>query len=45
MPSGKELEQLPMSNVSPGMGDNQSKFNRTNLQGMIPEEKPKPSKT
>jgi hypothetical protein len=44
MPRGKELEQLPMSNVAPGAGDNKSKYNREYLGGMTEEERPYPSK-
>jgi hypothetical protein len=33
VPKGKELEQLPMSNIAPGIGDEQSKMNRTSLKG------------
>lgn len=44
MPRGKELEQLPMANTSaPSIGDDKSKFNRTNLSGMTREERPSPS--
>ncbi|WP_368976577.1 hypothetical protein NST61_09655 [Caldifermentibacillus hisashii] len=31
MPRGKELEQLPMSNVASSFGDDQAKTNRTSL--------------
>ncbi|WP_187367017.1 hypothetical protein [Bacillus andreraoultii] len=41
MPRGKELEQLPMSNMAPSVGDDQSKTNRTSLEGMYIEEKRK----
>lgn len=45
MPRGKELEQLPMANISaPSIGDDKSKFNRTNLSGMTSEERPSPSR-
>lgn len=44
MPRGKELEQLPMSNVAPSAGDDNSTFNRTNLSGLMNEEQPNPSK-
>ncbi len=45
MPRGKELEQLPMSNISaPSIGDDDSKFNRTNLSGIMREERPSSSK-
>ncbi|MDZ5473045.1 hypothetical protein SM124_15105 [Bacillus sp. 31A1R] len=42
MPRGKELEQLPMANTLPGMGDDQSKMNRTNLNGILREDTPRP---
>lgn len=41
MPRGKELEQLPMSNIAPSIGDDQSKTNRTSLEGMYLEEEHK----
>lgn len=44
MPRGKELEQLPMANIAPSMGDDKSKYNRENLSGSVMEEQPKPSK-
>lgn len=45
MPRGKELEQLPMSNIgAPSIGEDNSRFNRTNLEGMEMEEQPTPSK-
>jgi hypothetical protein len=44
MPRGKELEQLPMSNIAPSIGDDNSIFNRTNLSGVTNEEQPVPSK-
>jgi hypothetical protein len=31
MPRGKELEQLPMSNIAPSIGDDQTKTNRVSL--------------
>ncbi|EIJ78132.1 hypothetical protein PB1_11249 [Bacillus methanolicus PB1] len=43
MPRGKELEQLPMSNTPPGMGDSQSKMNRTSLEGITSTDSPSPS--
>ncbi|MFB6468819.1 hypothetical protein ACE38V_18850 [Cytobacillus sp. Hz8] len=43
MPSGKELEQLPMANVAPGMGDDQSKFNRVKLNETMERVQPQPS--
>ncbi|MFE8699214.1 hypothetical protein ACFYKX_01120 [Cytobacillus sp. FJAT-54145] len=44
MPRGKELEQLPMSNIAPGMGEDKGKFNRESLTGIIGDEGPEPSK-
>ncbi|MEK6454264.1 hypothetical protein [Caldifermentibacillus hisashii] len=41
MPRGKELEQLPMSNVAPSIGDDQAKTNRTSLKGMYIREEHK----
>jgi hypothetical protein len=43
MPSGKELEQLPMSNVAPGAGMDQHKLNRRSLEGVVRREQPKPA--
>lgn len=43
MPRGKELEQLPMANTLPGMGDDQTKMNRTSLEGISREETPMPA--
>ncbi|WP_186326868.1 hypothetical protein [Cytobacillus oceanisediminis] len=34
MPRGKELEQLPMANSLPGMGEDRSKYNREILTGI-----------
>lgn len=45
MPRGKELEQLPMSNVAPSMGEDRSKYNREVLGSIVGGEQPKPSKT
>ncbi|WP_409302573.1 hypothetical protein [Peribacillus sp. SCS-155] len=48
MPNGKELKQLPMSNIAPGAGpDHDSKWSRNDLgYGPIPDSKdgtvPKP---
>ncbi|HZG71359.1 MAG TPA: hypothetical protein VEY51_07445 [Chondromyces sp.] len=45
MPRGKEIEQLPMSNIAPGAGDDQSHFNRTSMEGIMDETiRPKPAK-
>lgn len=44
MPRGKELEQLPMANTLPGMGEDQGRFNREILTGITGEERPKPAK-
>ncbi|WP_170169168.1 hypothetical protein [Mesobacillus subterraneus] len=44
MPRGKELEQLPMANTLPGMGEDRSNFNRQVLTGMTTDERPMPSK-
>jgi hypothetical protein len=43
MPSGKELEQLPMSNFAPGAGMDQQKFNRRSLESAVRREQPKPA--
>lgn len=43
MPRGKELEQLPMSNTGPGMGDDDSEFSRESLNGITDVTSPKPS--
>jgi hypothetical protein len=34
MPRGKELEQLPMANSLPGMGEDRSKYNWEILTGI-----------
>jgi hypothetical protein len=45
MPRGKELEQLPMSNIAPGTGMDQTPIDREVLSGGgIDEERPHPSK-
>lgn len=44
MPRGKELEQLPMANTLPGMGEDKSKFNREILAGITTGEQPQPAK-
>lgn len=43
MPSGKELEQLPMTNTAPGMGENRSPFDRETLSSFVDEVRPMPS--
>ncbi|MEK3990632.1 MULTISPECIES: hypothetical protein [Robertmurraya] len=43
MPSGKELEQLPMANTLPGAGKDTSKMNRTTLTGVTESDLPKPA--
>jgi hypothetical protein len=40
MPRGKELEQLPMANIAPSMGEDKSKYNRKSLNGMVGEDYP-----
>ncbi|MBT2757328.1 hypothetical protein J7E71_15470 [Mesobacillus foraminis] len=44
MPRGKELEQLPMANTLPGMGEDRSKYNREILGGITTGERPQPEK-
>ena len=44
MPSGKELEQLPMSTISVGIGKDKSPFDRKSLSGFVDEVRPMPSK-
>jgi predicted nucleotidyltransferase len=44
MPRGKELEQLPMANISPGAGKDASRNNRRELFGSnVQGEQPEPS--
>lgn len=43
LPSGKELEQLPMANTLPGAGKDTSKMNRTTLTGVTESDLPKPA--
>jgi hypothetical protein len=43
VPRGKELEQLPMSNIAPGAGKDASKANREVLSGMVQQTQPQPS--
>ncbi len=45
MPRGKELEQLPMANTLPGMGEDQSKYNREILNSITSDVRPHPAKT
>ncbi|WP_176167360.1 hypothetical protein [Mesobacillus jeotgali] len=44
MPRGKELEQLPMANTLPGMGEDRSKYNREILTGITEDVRAMPSK-
>lgn len=44
MPSGKELEQLPMDNTAPSMGENRGPFERETLSSFVNEFRPTPSK-
>ncbi|MBT2680926.1 hypothetical protein J7E38_18200 [Bacillus sp. ISL-35] len=44
MPGGKELEQLPMANLLPGMGDDRSNYNREVLTGISENDGAKPEK-
>ena len=44
MPSGKELEQLPMTNTAPGMGENRGPFEKESLSSFVDEVRPRPSK-
>lgn len=44
MPRGKELEQLPMSTIAPGAGEDSTKMDRENLQGMMDGEQVTPAK-
>jgi hypothetical protein len=43
MPRGKELEQLPMSNISPGAGKDARNTNREVLKGIVQQVQPQPS--
>ena len=40
MPSGKELEQLPMTNTAPGMGENRGPFEKESLSSFVDEVRP-----
>lgn len=44
MPRGKELEQLPMANIAPSIGDDRSKYDREILGSIVSAEQPNPSK-
>lgn len=43
MPTGKELEQLPMVNLAPGTGKDASKYERKVLGGIVLQTQPEPS--
>lgn len=45
MPRGKELEQMPMANTLPGMGEDQGEYNRKILSGIAGDIRPHPAKT
>jgi hypothetical protein len=45
LPSGKELEQLPMTNTLPGMGENRGPFEKESLSSFVEEVRPQPSKS
>ncbi len=45
MPRGKELEQLPMANIAPSMGEDKSRYNRKSLNGMVEGDRPVQKKT
>jgi len=44
LPSGKELEQLPMTNTAPGIGENRGPFEKESLSSFVDEVRPQPSK-
>ncbi|MEH7107048.1 hypothetical protein [Bacillus sp. JJ1764] len=44
MPRGKELEQLPMSHISPGAGKDAGNFDREVLGSIVSKEQPQPGK-
>jgi hypothetical protein len=44
LPRGKELEQLPMANALPGIGEDRSKFDRDILTGITADERAMPAK-
>lgn len=43
MPRGKELEQLPMSNIAPGAGKDAGRFDRERLGSIVQNAQPQPS--
>jgi hypothetical protein len=43
MPRGKELEQLPMSQIAAGVGDDHTRMNRETLQGITVEQQVAPA--
>jgi hypothetical protein len=43
MPRGKELEQLPQSNIAPGIGESRGPLERESLSSFVDEVRPKPS--
>jgi hypothetical protein len=43
MPRGKELEQLPMSNIAPGAGVDLGEYDRKALTGIVNKEQPEPA--
>ncbi|MGJ7921109.1 hypothetical protein [Neobacillus sp. LXY-4] len=43
MPRGKELEQLPMSHIAPGVGEDSMSKDREILSSVPIEERPMPS--
>jgi len=43
MPSGKELEQLPVNNTTLGMGENRGPFEKETLKSFVEEVHPKQS--
>jgi hypothetical protein len=44
LPRGKELEQLPIANTLPGMGEDRSKFDRDILTGITNNVRTMPAK-
>ncbi|ALC90411.1 malate dehydrogenase [Bacillus sp. FJAT-18017] len=43
MPRGKELQQLPMSNIAPGAGQDRGPFERSSLKSITRDTQPQPS--
>ncbi|MDP4084960.1 MAG: hypothetical protein Q8934_10150 [Bacillota bacterium] len=43
MPSGKELEQLPLSNVAPSTGKDMGQYDRKSLDGVVKPVQPEPA--